>query len=133
MTKLPKVAAGAIIKHQNKIFLMKSSGKFGFEWIIPGGKVNYQERVEDCLIREIKEETNMDIYNIKFLGYRDYIKKDKHFIFLEFLADTDEVSKITLNYEATEYRFFSQKDLEQIDVSKPTMDLINTYRKNIFL
>lgn len=119
----PLVAAGALILDpENQLFLMQSSGKFGAEWIVPGGKVSFGETAKMALIREIKEETNLDLTNIEFVGYRDYIM-GKHFIFLEFVATT--LSKcVKLNYEATKYGFFRQSELESLNIAKPTKELI---------
>ena len=38
---------------------MQSSGKFGDEWIIPGGKVSFGEGMDAALRREIKDEANL--------------------------------------------------------------------------
>lgn len=123
----PLVAAGALIfDNENKVFLMQSSGKFGAEWIVPGGKVAFGESVETALIREIKEETNLDLTNIEFIGYRDYVKTDKHFIFLEFCAKTENSQQVKLNYEATKYGFFGQSELENLNIAKPTLELIQS-------
>jgi ADP-ribose pyrophosphatase YjhB (NUDIX family) len=123
----PLVAAGALIfDEENKVFLMQSSGKFGAEWIVPGGKVAFGETVEMALAREIKEETNLNLTNIEFIGYRDYIKTEKHFIFLEFCVKTTNSSEVKLNYEATKYGFFGQYDLAKLEIAKPTLELIQT-------
>lgn len=123
----PLVAAGALIfDNENKVFLMQSSGKFGTEWIVPGGKVAFGESAKEALIREIKEETNLDLTNIEFVGYRDYIKTEKHFIFLEFCTKTENSQEVKLNYEALEYGFFGQSDLTKLEVAKPTLELIQS-------
>jgi len=124
---LPIVAAGALILNEkNEIFLMESSGKFGSDWIVPGGKVDFGENVIDGLVREIREETNLEIFDIEFLSYRDYCKPNKHFIFMEFLAKTKNESDVKLNEEATKYGFFGQNELQKLNIATPTKDLINS-------
>jgi len=37
-------------------------------WDLPGGFVNVSERVEDCVLREVKEETNLEVKIERYLG-----------------------------------------------------------------
>ena len=57
-----KVTA-AVIEKDGKILIAKrKSGKcIGAKWEFPGGKLEDGETLEECLIREIKEELNFDI------------------------------------------------------------------------
>lgn len=63
----------AIIKHDNKIFATRRGyGEFKDMWEFPGGKVEAGETREDALIREIKEELELDINISEFLTTIDY-------------------------------------------------------------
>ena len=63
----------AIIKHDNKIFTTRRGyGEFENMWEFPGGKIEHGETKEEALIREIKEELELDINITKFLTTVDY-------------------------------------------------------------
>ncbi|MCS7093284.1 MAG: NUDIX hydrolase [Patescibacteria group bacterium] len=125
--KYPIPVVGAlIINEKNELFLMKSSGKFGNEWIVPGGKVNFGVNLIDALKREIKEETNIEILNPRFLGIQEYIKKGNHYIFIEFIGYSIN-SQVKLNNEAIDFGWFSKKKLKNIKIAEPTLHLIDTY------
>jgi 8-oxo-dGTP diphosphatase len=52
----------AIIKKEDKIFITRRSyGEFKDMWEFPGGKIEAGEKKETALIREIKEELELDI------------------------------------------------------------------------
>ena len=63
----------AIIKKDDKIFITKRSyGEFIDMWEFPGGKVEVGESREEALIREVKEELELDINNLEYLTTVDY-------------------------------------------------------------
>lgn len=71
------VGCGAlIINEKNETLLVKrgfnSKSQVGV-WSKPGGAVDLKEKVEDAVIREIKEELGVDIELIKFLGFTNHI------------------------------------------------------------
>jgi len=70
--KIIEVVA-AIIKQQDKIFITRRAyGDFADMWEFPGGKIESGESQEVALIREIKEELELDITLSKFLTTIDY-------------------------------------------------------------
>ena len=63
----------AIIKIQDKIFITRRSyGEFADMWEFPGGKIELGESREEALIREVKEELELDINNLEYLTTVDY-------------------------------------------------------------
>ena len=58
-----KRVTAAIIEKNGKILVTQRPGsdKLGLKWEFPGGKIEQGETPEQCLVREIKEELNLDI------------------------------------------------------------------------
>ena len=53
----------------NKVLVLDKKKKYGWEGLtFPGGKVEKNESFENSVIREAKEETNLDIKNPELLG-----------------------------------------------------------------
>ena len=58
-----------IITKGNKILLMEKLRGFGKGLIsVPGGKINKKESPTHAAIREVKEEVNVDVSNLKYHG-----------------------------------------------------------------
>ncbi|WP_454055306.1 (deoxy)nucleoside triphosphate pyrophosphohydrolase [Clostridium sp. Marseille-Q7071] len=63
----------AIIKDDDRIFITRRGyGNFVDMWEFPGGKIESGESQEEALIREIKEELELDINISDFLTTIDY-------------------------------------------------------------
>jgi O-acetyl-ADP-ribose deacetylase (regulator of RNase III)/ADP-ribose pyrophosphatase YjhB (NUDIX family) len=60
----PYVTVDAIIEVEGGIVIIKRSNP-PFGWALPGGFVDYGESLEDAVIREAKEETGLDITDLK--------------------------------------------------------------------
>ena len=56
-----------IVKHENK--------KFGDYYLLPGGGWEHEESIEECVIREVKEETGLDV-KIDYLAYYKSVYTD---------------------------------------------------------
>ncbi len=67
--KSPKITVDGIININNNIVLVKRKYEpYKDYWAFPGGFVNYGETVEEAVIREILEETNLKTKIVNLLG-----------------------------------------------------------------
>lgn len=95
----PLVGVAVIIKPEGQSVLLlglrKGSHQAG-KWACPGGHLEVNEDPIEAAKREVLEETGLELYNIKTLGYSSNIFKDcgKHYITL-FVAGIIRVSDIS--------------------------------------
>lgn len=65
------------------------------------------ERIEEAAIREAREETGLDVYDLKLIAVQEFIYdasfwKPRHFIFFDYACKTISVD-VKLNDEAQSY------------------------------
>ncbi|WP_234121281.1 (deoxy)nucleoside triphosphate pyrophosphohydrolase [Clostridium hydrogenum] len=78
----------AIIKHGNEIFTTcRGYGEFENMWEFPGGKIEPGETREEALIREIKEELELDISVSKYVTTVEYDYPNFHLTMHCFLCE----------------------------------------------
>ncbi|PIW36504.1 MAG: DNA mismatch repair protein MutT [Candidatus Kerfeldbacteria bacterium CG15_BIG_FIL_POST_REV_8_21_14_020_45_12] len=77
---LPRVAAGALILNNvgEVLLLLRSKNCRNDQglWSLPGGKLEFGERLTDAVRREVKEEVDLELIKIKQIGYVDHILDD---------------------------------------------------------
>ena len=85
----PQVGVGIVIFKNGKILLGKRKGAHGAgEYAGPVGHLEHLESIEECAKRETREETGMEITNIKFLCVSNLKKyAPKHYLDIGFTAD----------------------------------------------
>ena len=70
----PKVGVGGLLLREDRVLLVlrKRPPEKGC-WSLPGGRVEFLERVEDALARELKEELGVDVEIESLLCVTDHI------------------------------------------------------------
>jgi len=77
----------AILIEDQKILLVKQEVTGTRHWSLPGGKLELEETIEQCLIREIKEETGLDIAVQELLYVTDRFYRKSHIVHMLFLVE----------------------------------------------
>ncbi len=62
------LTAGLVVVQDNKLLLTYSNNKKA--WYLPGGKIDQGETAREALIREIREELNIDLQPGKIESYK---------------------------------------------------------------
>ncbi|MFX1486581.1 MAG: NUDIX domain-containing protein [Promethearchaeota archaeon] len=118
--KQPTLAVDAIIKTKNdKIVLIKrNSPPFRDSWALPGGMVEYGETVENAALREVREETGLDVIIKNLVGiYSDPSRDPRgHVISICFLGE--EISgTLVADTDAKAVGTFSAEELAGLDLA----------------
>jgi phosphoglycolate phosphatase len=120
---------GLIFDDEGKALLVRTrkwSNLFG----VPGGKVDYGESLQAAFIREVKEETGLDIDQVKFIMNQDCIEhpqfyRPRHYILVNYTArTTGSQPPVTLNYESNALVWASPREALAMDLNEPTRILI---------
>lgn len=129
----PEPTVGALIfNREGKLFLMQSHKWWG-KWVLPGGHIELGERMEDALRREVKEETNLDIRDIEFICFQEFIYDDRfwrprHFLFFDYACKTDSTD-VQLSDEAEEFMWVTPEEALEMPVEHYTAVVIREYLK----
>lgn len=126
-----KVIAAGIVKHNGKVLIIcreKNDNNFPGLWEIPSGKKEDMESVEDAAVREVKEETGLNVKIIKPAAVFNYINEKSDEIRdatqICFLVKIIGEPKVTLSSEHDDYAWVSETELDNYNVSRETKNAI---------
>ena len=125
--------AVVIVNDKNQILLQKrSDNKL---WGLPGGLIELDETIEECAIREVKEETNLDIEIINYIGVfvnpmMRWRENDKAKVYGFGFVGNIIGGELKINdSESLELKYFDYKAIPVIH-SKDNKDIIDAYYRN---
>tara|TARA_B100000315_G_scaffold212633_1_gene210104 strand:+ start:655 stop:1140 length:486 start_codon:yes stop_codon:yes gene_type:complete len=105
----PKVAATCIVERDGQVLMVRRNVQPGIGlWSIPGGYVDRGEVVEEAAVREVLEETGLDVEVIRLLGL--YSERGQPVIVAAFAA-RETGGKLKAGPETLDVGFFSTDNL----------------------
>jgi len=120
----PLVGIGAVIVQDGKILLVKrASEPDKGKWSVPGGLVELSEKLEKTVIREVKEETNLDVEVVRLIDAVDNIVLDInrklrfHFVILDYLTQLKGGS-LQSSSDVTDAKWVRIEEAEDYDLTK---------------
>ena len=123
----PFVAVDAIINlgHEDIVIIERSNPPFG--WALPGGFVDNYESLEDAVCREMKEETNLELLDLKqFHAYSTPGRDPRfHTIGVVFTALGKGVPKA--GDDAAKLKVVKLSDIDKIDFAFDHKQVIKDY------
>lgn len=118
-----KYVIAAIENKEGKILIVKRGSTAPWEpnkWSLVGGVVKQNEGLDDALIREVKEETKLSIYD---LNYLTLMKGDTGITYV-YTAKTTQEDPV-LDWENVDWNWVTIDDLEKYDFAgKDTKTMI---------
>ncbi|MCK9572391.1 MAG: NUDIX hydrolase [Candidatus Omnitrophica bacterium] len=125
----PYVTVDAIIElSEGIVIIQRSNPPFG--WALPGGFVDYGESLEDAVKREAKEETNLDLSEIKQLHTYSDPKRDPRFHTIGTVFIAKAKGKPVAGDDAKALRIVKPADLEKITFAFDHKKILEDYFKS---
>ena len=119
-----RVSVEIILMHEERILLAKRSTEVEVApgvWNVPAGKVKFNEIPAAAAIREVKEETNMDLEGLKEIHVRTFERQTAsepiYRLIYTYMVNVSEqqLKNFQLNEEHSESRWITRKELHSKD------------------
>lgn len=131
-----KVIAGCVVEKDNKILMVQEGLDFCYgQWNFPAGHVDEFENITDAAIREVKEETGLDVKLKGVLPICETELRDETHVIVRFVAeviggkiefDTAEILDVKW-VDIADIEKMTDKELRNYEVGK---NIIRDYIEN---
>lgn len=129
MDKRIVVIVKGIILHNNRVLILRRSDDDKInpgKWEFVGGKINFNENLEDALKREVKEETSIDIEVGDILYATNYkTSSDRNDVVIVYKCKAID-DHVRLSKEHTDYKWVTEDELKKF-IYKELLDDLKRY------
>jgi 8-oxo-dGTP diphosphatase len=126
----PYLAVSAAIFRDGRVLIVRrAQAPAKGIYTLPGGGVELGETLEQAVIREIREETALDIEPIELVGFRQAIARDaggrveRHFVILPFAARY-VAGEVSLNEELSEAHWLDPAALGELKTTEGLAEVV---------
>jgi 8-oxo-dGTP diphosphatase len=126
----PYLAVSAAIFRGGRVLIVRRAAPPGIGLhTLPGGGVELGETLEQAVIREVREETGLDIEPLGLAGHRSVIVRDpggrieRHFVVLPFAARWI-AGDVSLNDELADARWLLPSELSGLETTDGLADIV---------
>jgi ADP-ribose pyrophosphatase YjhB (NUDIX family) len=126
----PVLAVSAAIIRDGKVLIVRRARKPALNfYTLPGGGVEAGEQLADAIVREVREETQIDIEPVALAGHREAITHDKegrverHFVILCFASRWLRGDPV-LNHELDDARWIDPAELSAYKTTEGLPDIV---------
>jgi len=123
-----------IIKNSKILLIKKTRGPYTGKWDLPGGKIEFGEKIVNTLKREVLEETGYKIKNITFLDFREAFENNNngeyHLFGIFFKAEISggRINKVGDNLDSGGAYWVNLKELNNKNLAKNPYNLLKKLR-----
>lgn len=129
----PIVAVGAVILDGDRVLLVQRGQEpLKGEWSLPGGAVELGETLEEALVREVREETSLDVAVGPMVEVFDSIRRDAggraeyHYIIIDYACRVrgGTPTAAVRGSDAADVRWVPLAEIERYHVTRTAIAVI---------
>ena len=129
MAGVVEVAVGGVARRDDELLLVRRGhGPAAGRWSLPGGRVEFGEDLREALVREVLEETGLEVVVERFLGWVERIGDDPdpfHFVILDFRVHVfDPDARPVAGDDAAEVRWIPIPELTELALTDGLLDFL---------
>jgi ADP-ribose pyrophosphatase YjhB (NUDIX family) len=114
----PELCVGAVVLRGQELLLVRRARGPGFgRWSLPGGRVEVGETLAEAVVREVAEETGLEVVCGEALGWVERISDRDHFVIIDFRAvPTAPGAPLTAGDDAAEVAWVPLDEVTGMDL-----------------
>lgn len=119
-----KVRATVICEQDRHILLMR---KPRCRWTLPGGKVEPGETIAGAAMRELQEETGLDVDDVLYLMQLE-AGNTRHHVYEASVLNQDEARPLN---EIFDCQWYPLNAVQNLDTSEATLKIIRAFQRRL--
>lgn len=125
----PIVGVGGVVVRRGRVLLVRRGGEpLKGQWSIPGGMVELGEELTEAVVRELKEETGLEVEPLEVLTVFDRIHRKGrrvkyHFVIVDYACRLKR-GRLRPASDVLDARWVRREDLPQYDLTERATSVV---------
>ena len=122
-------AKGIIRRADGRVLVIRRSSRSRTDpgrWDLPGGKMDFGERLVDALAREVREETGLSVTTGRPIHLTHFVREPFWVTCVTFLC-TDFSGEVRLSHEHEEHAWLAPAELPGLDYSRAIREQLEAF------
>lgn len=129
MTDRPELCVGAIARRSGHLLLVQRATEPGKgRWSLPGGRVEAGETMAEAVVREVREETGVEVVCGELVGWVERISDAHHFVIADFAATPLDAADPVAADDAQDARWVPLWEVAELDLVDGLLDFLADHR-----
>jgi mutator protein MutT len=123
------VGVGAVVVHEGRVLLIRRGKEpLRGRWVVPGGTVELGETLEAAVVREVREETGIEVRPREIVTVFDRIQRDgdavrHHFVIVDYLCDF-VAGTLRAGSDAEDAAFVAPADIGEYALPEKALEVV---------
>lgn len=125
----PSVGVGGVVVHEGRVLLIRRGKEplYG-RWVVPGGTVELGESLHEALVREMREETGLEVEPLELLTAFDRIEREGeqvryHYVIVDYLCRLRS-GEARAASDALDVAWAKPEELERYDLRAKALEVV---------
>jgi mutator protein MutT len=125
----PSVGVGAVLVHEGRVLLIqRGKDPLRGRWVVPGGTVEAGETLEEALVREVQEETGLQVRPRELVTVFDRIEREAgrvvyHYVILDYVCDY-LAGELRAGSDAAAAAWVGPEELDRYDLPPKALEVV---------
>lgn len=124
----PEVCVGAVAVDADRLLLVRRGhGPAAGWWSIPGGRVESGETLAEAVVREVSEETGLEVVCDTFLGWVERIGDGFHHVILDFSVTLLDPADPRAGSDASEAAWVPVSEVPELHLAEGLAEFLHDH------
>ena len=123
----PEICVGAVAVRDGCVLLVRRGRRPALgQWSVPGGRVEWGETLAGAVVREVAEETGLEVTCGELAGWVERIGEEHHYVIADFWVTACGDGVPVAGDDAAEVRWVPLGDLDRLDLTSGLGDFLRS-------
>lgn len=125
---VPELCVGAIAADDAKLLMVRRARPpDAGSWSIPGGRVEWGETLAEAVVREVAEETGLEVMCGELVGWAERIRPRRHFVILDFAVTVLGWADPVPGDDASDARWVALSEVDRLELAPGLLQFLEDH------